>query len=105
VTEIHARPRRALHTRDVTLRAIVALARAHLFRTRAQLLRTLLLTLLLMGALLNLGCALAIVWRPDEVRYGESILYAHAGRILAGEPLYQPIDQPPYTVAAYTPLY
>ena len=60
---------------------------------------------LLAPALLNLGFALAMIIRPDEVRYGEALLYAHADRLVRGVPLYQPIDQAPYTVAAYTPVY
>src|SRR5713226_5599297 len=56
-------------------------------------------------ALLNVGFALAMIIRPDEVRYGEALLYAQADRLVRGVPLYQPIDQAPYTVAAYTPLY
>jgi hypothetical protein len=67
--------------------------------------RWLALLVLAAAALLNLGFALAMIVRPDEVRYGEALLYAHADRLVRGVPLYQPIDQPPYTVAAYTPLY
>jgi hypothetical protein len=57
------------------------------------------------AAALNVGFAVAMIVRPDEVRYGEAILYAHADRLLHWAPLYQPIDQAPYTVATYTPLY
>ncbi|HEX9526649.1 MAG TPA: hypothetical protein VF951_04065 [Streptosporangiaceae bacterium] len=67
--------------------------------------RWLLVCVLAAAALLNTGCALAMILRPDEVRYGEALLYAHADRLVRGVPLYQPIDQAPYTVAAYTPLY
>ena len=67
--------------------------------------RWLVLTVLGVLALLNLVFALTMVLRPDELRYGEAILYSQAGRILTGEPLYQPVDQAPYTVAAYTPVY
>lgn len=65
----------------------------------------LLLGMLFAAAALNIGLALVVIGRPDEVRYGEAILYEHAGRLLHGEALYQPLDMPPYTVAAYTPLY
>jgi hypothetical protein len=37
--------------------------------------------------------------------YGEAIIHDHAARLLRGEPLYQPLGRPPYSVAAYTPLY
>ena len=67
--------------------------------------RALLLVTIGAGALLNVVLALAVIFRPDEARYGEAIIYQQAGRILHGQPLYQPIDQPPYTVTAYTPLY
>ena len=49
--------------------------------------------------------ALAVIGRPDEARYGEAIIYEQAGRIVRGQPLYQAMDQAPYTVTAYTPLY
>ncbi|HEX8966929.1 MAG TPA: hypothetical protein VF937_03550 [Chloroflexota bacterium] len=67
--------------------------------------RALLLITLAVAALLNVGLALVIVGRPDEVRYGEAIIYEQAGRLLHGQALYQPLDQPPYSVTAYTPLY
>jgi hypothetical protein len=70
-----------------------------------MVLRWLLLGTLAVAALGNLGFGLAMILRPDELRYGEAILYGHAARILDGQPLYQPIDQAPYSVAAYTPLY
>ena len=53
----------------------------------------------------NVALALALIWRPDEMRYGEAILYDHAARLLRGEALYQPLDGPPYTIANYTPIY
>jgi hypothetical protein len=40
-----------------------------------------------------------------ELQYGEAIIYGQAARLLRGEPLYQPLDRPPYTVTAYTPAY
>src|SRR5712691_8467617 len=47
----------------------------------------------------------AAIQRPVEAMYGESIIYDQAARLVRGEPLYQPLDQSPFTVAAYTPLY
>src|SRR5579859_3323309 len=70
-----------------------------------QRLRALLLLLLFVTAALNLGLALAIIPRADEVRYGEATIYAHAARLLRGEALYQPLGSAPYTAALYTPLY
>jgi hypothetical protein len=67
--------------------------------------RALLLVTLGAGALLNVALALVVISRPDEARYGEAIIYEQAGRLLHGQPLYQPLDQAPYTVTAYTPLY
>src|ERR1700716_4659336 len=49
--------------------------------------------------------AVAAIQRPVEAMYGESIIYDQAARLVRGEPLYQPLDQSPFTVAAYTPLY
>ena len=69
---------------------------------------------LLVGAVACLLAVLALVqvaWmlftllHVGEVEYGEAILYDHAARLLRGEPLYQPLNQPPYTVATYTPVY
>jgi hypothetical protein len=48
---------------------------------------------------------LAAVQRTVEAMYGEAIVYGQAARLLHGEPLYQPLDQLPLTVTAYTPLY
>jgi len=57
------------------------------------------------AAAFNLALALALIWRPDEMRYGEAILYDHAARLLRGEALYQPLDGPPYTIANYPPVF
>jgi Dolichyl-phosphate-mannose-protein mannosyltransferase len=46
-----------------------------------------------------------LIGEPRELEYGEAIVYAHASRLMRGEPLYQPLDHPPYTVVAYTPFY
>jgi hypothetical protein len=53
----------------------------------------------------RLADSLRLIGQPGELEYGEAILYAHAGRLLRGEPLYQRFDGPLYTVTAYTPLY
>lgn len=69
------------------------------------------LVVVLLGALLALlagallGLSLAAGRQPQEVMYGEAIIHDQAARLRRGEPLYQPLDRPPYTVAAYTPLY
>jgi hypothetical protein len=50
------------------------------------------------------AAALAVI-RPVALDYAEPVIYGQALRVLWGEPLYQPIDRLPLTVAAYTPLY
>jgi hypothetical protein len=37
--------------------------------------------------------------------YGESLIHDQAARLVRGEALYQDYTRPPYTVAAYTPVY
>lgn len=71
----------------------------------SSLVRAALLITLGAGAVLNIVLAVAATVRPDEVRYGEAIIYEQAGRLLDGQPLYQVLDRPPLTVAAYTPMY
>lgn len=51
-----------------------------------------------------LAAAWAVV-QPVGLDYAEPVVYGQALRIVSGEPLYQPVDSPPFTVAAYTPLY
>jgi hypothetical protein len=51
-----------------------------------------------------LGAASAAI-QPISLDFGETTVYAGTLRILRGEPLYQPIAGPPYTVTPYTPLY
>jgi hypothetical protein len=53
----------------------------------------------------ELSLALRQIAEPRELEYGEAIVYAQAGRMLRGEPLYQALDGPPYTVAAYPPVF
>jgi hypothetical protein len=68
-------------------------------------LRQVLLVILGVAALFNLWLAGVVIGRVDETRYGESLIYGHAARLLDGQALYQRFDQPPYTIANYTPLY
>jgi hypothetical protein len=57
------------------------------------------------GAAAGLSTTLALLPHPFEVNYGEGIVLGVAARMARGEPLYQPISDYPYLVAAYTPLY
>jgi hypothetical protein len=61
----------------------------------------------LLGLVTIVQCLLsvAVILVPREALYGEAMVYDHAARLLRGEPLYQPLDRPRYTVAAYTPVY
>lgn len=43
--------------------------------------------------------------RPTEALYGEGIVLSQALAVVAGQPLYPPLGQPPYGVTAYTPVY
>jgi hypothetical protein len=67
--------------------------------------------LLLIGAALSalalgrLAIGVAGIGQVQQLDYGEPLVYADAARLLASQPLYQSLDQPPYTVTAYTPLY
>jgi hypothetical protein len=56
-------------------------------------------------ALGRLAIGLQAIGEAQQLDYGEPIVYSQAARILNGEQLYQPLDRPPFTVAAYTPLY
>ena len=56
-------------------------------------------------ALAHLARSAVVIPQPWEVMYGEAIIHDHAARLLRAEPLYQPLGRPPYSVAAYTPLY
>jgi len=53
----------------------------------------------------TLASAAWALGQPVGLDYAEAVVYGQAMRIVSGDPLYQPIDGPPYTVAAYTPLY
>jgi hypothetical protein len=61
--------------------------------------------LLLVLAADRVARGVAAIQRPVEAMYGEAIIYDQAARLLRGEALYQPLDRPPFTVSAYTPLY
>ncbi|HEV7663284.1 MAG TPA: hypothetical protein VGQ62_07090, partial [Chloroflexota bacterium] len=67
--------------------------------------------LIVAGALLFLLAAgrivvgLRAIVELQQLDYGEPIVYGIAARLVAGQPLYQPLDHAPFTVAAYTPLY
>jgi hypothetical protein len=60
---------------------------------------------LIVLALSQVAHAIGAVIQPDELMYGEAIIYDHAARIVRGEPLYLPLGQAPYSIAAYTPVY
>jgi hypothetical protein len=62
-----------------------------------------LVVLTLLIAMAQLTLAIRQIGEPRELEYGEAIIYAQAGRILRGEPLYEALDGPPYTVVAYPP--
>jgi hypothetical protein len=61
--------------------------------------------LLLFLVAVQFAWSVAMILQPRELLGSESIVYDKAARVFRGEPLYQPLDRPPYTVAAYTPLY
>jgi hypothetical protein len=67
--------------------------------------------LMLIGVCLGLlaGVKLYLVviglFSPFEHDYAESVVYDQAARLLHGQALYQPLNQPPFTVNPYTPLY
>jgi len=57
------------------------------------------------AACATLSAAAVAVVRPGALDYAEPVVYGQALRITWGQSLYQPIDRPPLTVAAYTPLF
>jgi hypothetical protein len=59
----------------------------------------------LAAAFATVAAAASGVVRATTLDYAEPVVYGQAMRLLHGQPLYQPIDTPPLTVAAYTPLY
>ena len=54
---------------------------------------------------IQLRWAVVFLRWPIEIMYGEAVIQDHAARLLRGEALYQPLGQPSFTVAAYTPLF
>jgi hypothetical protein len=79
----------------------LSLERAHRRPILVLLVGGLLVTL----ALAQVEHAIGAVLQGDELMYGEAIIYDHAARLIRGEPLYQALGQPPYSVAAYTPVF
>jgi hypothetical protein len=65
----------------------------------------LLMCLPLAAACATLSSAAFAIVKPAAIDYAEPVVYGQAARLLSGQPLYQPIDRAPFTVAAYTPLY
>jgi hypothetical protein len=65
----------------------------------------LLVCLPLAAACATLSSAASAIVKPAAIDYGEPVVYGQAERLVSGQPLYQPIYQQPFTVAAYTPLY
>jgi hypothetical protein len=61
--------------------------------------------LLLVLAVDRIARGIAAIQLPVEAMYGEAIIYDQASRLARGEALYQPLNRPPFTVTAYTPLY
>jgi hypothetical protein len=57
------------------------------------------------AACATLSAAAFAVKRPGALDYAEPVVYGQALRITWGQTLYQAIDSPPLTVAAYTPLF
>src|SRR5436190_11165982 len=64
-----------------------------------------------LGGILAILTVVQLAWgvdtiaRPDEVMYGEALVFNQATRITHGEPLYQRPEDASYTIANYTPLY
>jgi hypothetical protein len=56
-------------------------------------------------AAVKVWLALVGLSAPFEHDYGEAIIYNQAALLLRGEPLYHSLGVPPFTVAAYTPIY
>jgi hypothetical protein len=69
------------------------------------------LTAMLLGcglvavAISKLSYGVAAVGARRELNYGESFVYGRAPAVVSGLPLYHALDQAPFTIAAYTPLY
>src|SRR5438874_483613 len=57
------------------------------------------------AACATLSAAGYAIVQPVALDYGEPVVYGIALRSVSAQPLYQSLDSPPFTVAAYTPLY
>jgi hypothetical protein len=97
-----SRPER---TRNSTTSAVLANGGATRLRLTGVVLATAVGCLLVLLAGDRIIRAVAAIESPVEAMYGESIIYDQAARLARGEALYQPLDRPPFTVAAYTPFY
>lgn len=53
----------------------------------------------------RLGSVLRMIVAPQELMYGEAIVYDQAARIVNGHALYQAVGDPNYSATAYGPLY
>ena len=74
--------------------------------SRAASVPVALLAICLLGlTLIQLRWGLAFLRWPLEVLYGEALIQDHAARLLRGEALYQPLGEPAYSLAAYTPFF
>lgn len=56
-------------------------------------------------AVIQVRWAVAFVRWPLEIMYGEALIVDHAARIVHGQALYQPLGQPSYSLASYTPVF
>ena len=65
----------------------------------------LLVAMLARAAYATLLAAATAAIQPISLDFGETTIYAATLRILQGQPLYQPVAGPPYTVTPYTPMY
>src|SRR3954467_13114807 len=75
-------------------------------RTEQRLsLPTIVGALLLALGVVRLLAEVPLLWELEARDNAEAIVYGQAVRLLHGEPLYQPLTSPPYTVTAYMPLY
>lgn len=57
------------------------------------------------GALLNLVSALRVLGYPVEVSIGEGVIQHEALRLSRGLPIYKPVDEQPWWIATYPPLF
>jgi hypothetical protein len=62
-------------------------------------------TVLAVLCLFRVVQSVAAIREAPQLDSTESIVYDKAGRLLRNQALYQPLDEAPYTVSAYMPLY